>query len=398
MTNSGRRWRAGGWLLALSAALLLAASCGGNDAVDVQPAKPDDEAPALVPADDNEPTNDVPETETPAQMEPPAGEPIGVRPVETVEPEERSGWRRISPSADMVSVTTGGEGQNILGGAAGAGWLSTDGGRTWARLDWPGDQRSRAIVGVSALDIVVAGFAPASGIETAAVLSDDAGFTWSELELEAPAVSWYVLDSFLYAIPGLGLLATNDGGATSTLLGEPGAAWPPDFSPIDVRTNPLDLDGFMVVSHSEGGAAAVQVTADRGETYAALVQGFDLWGVTVPAYTSIGPMVMSQGVGVLMSFDQGATWTTQNAGLEGLAVEGRYPSLVDFVWLRGASRPILASDDTLYAFDPAGWRAYAGPGATIRDLVVLPAVGEDPEQVLAATDEGIWAIPASELR
>jgi len=253
-------------------------------------------------------------------------------------------------------------------------------------------------VGLSALDVVVAGFAPASGMETAALLSADAGFTWLELPFAAPAAAWYVLNSFLYAIPGQGLLATSDGGATSTLVGEPGEAWPENFTPAAVWVDPSDLNGFAVVSLSEGGAAAVQVTRDRGETYAPLVEGFDLYGVTVPLYTSIGLMVMSQGAGVLMSFDQGATWSAQNVGLEALAVGERYPSLVDFVWLRSASRPIVASADGVYAFDPSGWRFYPGPGSAIRDLAVQGPVGEQPERVLAATADGIWAIPASELR
>ena len=99
---------------------------------------------------------------------------------------------------------------------------------------------------------------------------------------------------------------------------------------------------------------------------------------------------MSQGVGVLFSFDQGATWFTQNQGLEELGANGLFTELGDFVSPPQRSRPVIASGDSIFSFSPSGWEERAGPGGEIRALTVREAVpGGGEELLLAATDHGV---------
>ena len=379
-----------GWVggLGLVFALLLSA-CSGNRAIDVTPAK--EEEPA-VSEPVEEPAREVTPAEEPA--EPAAQQGEAAPPDPRVDPANVNGWERISPAGDFSDVTTSGAGANILAAGAGAGFLSTDGGTTWVALDWPGDVRSRVALDPIGLTIVVGGIAPQAGFETTALISTDGGSTWRDTELEAAAVSSFVLDSFLYGVPGTGIVASNDGGVRSTVVGSVDQAWSPNFDPFSIHANPRNFEQFAVVSLSEGGSAAVRITLDGGDTFQPLAADFELWGVTVPVFSSIGPMIMSQGVGMLFSFDGGFTWSEQNQGLESLLSEDRffYQALIDLVFVPDRGIPVTATEDTVYWFNPGGWRPLPGPGGTIRALALS---GSDPPALLAATDTGIWSIATS---
>ncbi len=311
------------------------------------------------------------------------------RPVEEPQPASANGWRRISPIADLVDVAASGGEQHIVVAEQGRGLLTNDGGATWATLDWPGEHRTAVAIDPSGRHLVVAGFAPAASFETPALFTQDAGFSWAEADAASPAVSWFVLDSFLYATLDLGVVASNDGGETATVLGQAGEAWPLNSVPFSVHTSPRLLDEFAVVSIGEGGRASVRLTSDGGTVWRALAADFPLFGVTVPIFSSIGPMIMSQGVGVLISFDAGETWFAQNAGLEQLASDGIFVPLRDFVFLPDVGVPVLATSDAVFAFDPSGWTEHPGPPGAIRALAVRRSA---PDELLAATDTGLWAI------
>ena len=144
--------------------------------------------------------------------------------------------------------------------------------------------------------------------------------------------------------------------------------------------------------------ASVRLTRDGGDSFEQLAAEFELWGVTVPIFSGIGPLIMSQGVGMLFSFDQGMTWFLQNQGLEGLETDGLFSELVDFVSPPQRSLPVVASRDSIFSFSPGGWEEMAGPGAEIRALAVRRAVsGGGEELLLAATDQGVWSIPTTDL-
>ena len=369
-------------------AVLLLAACGSN-AIDVTPAK--EEEPAVSEPVDEPPREATP-AEEPAEPSEPAKQQGEAAPSDPrVDPASVNGWERISPTGDFSDVATSGAGVNILAAGAGAGFLSTDGGATWAALDWPDDVRSGVALDPIGLTIVVEGFSPQAGFETTALISTDGGSTWRDTELEAAAVSSFVLDSFLYGVPGTGIVASNDGGLRSTVIGSVDQAWPPNFDPFSIHVNPRNFDQFAVVSLSEGGNAAVRITLDGGDTFQPLAADFDLWGVTVPVFSSIGPMIMSQGVGVLFSFDRGFTWSEQTQGLESLLSEDRffYQALIDLVFVPDRGIPVTATEDTVYWFNPGGWRPLPGPGGTIRALAMS---NSDPPALLAATDTGIWSI------
>ena len=377
------------WLwIALGALLItatLAAACSSNGAVDVTPAKPDEDLTETA-----EPETDDPPWESQPSDEAGSEEPDA--------PADSNGWIRLSPSADLLHIETAPGGQAIVAGGQGGGLLSIDGGATWRRLDWPGELRSAAYVDPSGQVVMVAGFSSASGMETAAFRSEDAGVSWGPVLFDTPALAWFVVDSFLHGVPGRGVYASNDALETSTLLAQATAAWPENFDPVLITTNSADLDVFAVTSLSEAGSASVRLTWDSGRSFAQLAAEFELWGVTVPVFSAIGPMIMSQGVGVLLSFDQGETWFTQNDGLEQLQSDGLYVGLVDLVSPPQRSLPVVASRGSIFTFSPSGWQEVAGPGAEIRALAVLRAVpGGTGELLLAATDQGVWSIPTAVL-
>jgi hypothetical protein len=428
-----------GLLLLLTAVLV--AACSSNPAVDVNPAKddvptraePPDEATPIVDAanDAADPTADdqaneaIPEAlaDPPADEDTTVGdqpgnvvdpgdpddEPAAVadrpdeteaaevvsRSVEAAAPATGNGWRRISPIADLVDVAASGGGQHVVVAEQGRGLLTNDGGATWATLDWPGEHRSAIAIDPSGRHIVVAGFAPAASFETPALFTKDAGFTWAEANAASPAVSWFVLDSFLYATLGLGVIASNDGAETATVLGQAGEAWPANSAPFSVHVNPQSLDEFAVVSISEGGRASIRISSDGGDSWGALASEFPLFGVTVVVFSGIGPMIMSQGVGFLISFYGGTTWFVQNSGIEQLESDGIFTPLRDFVFLPLIGAPVIATSDAVFAFDPGGWTEFPGPPGAIRALAVRQS---NPEELLAATDTGLWAIPTDFLQ
>lgn len=404
------------WILlgALLIAALLAAACSSNDAVDVTPAKPDDDSSTLTepdgedqPSDEtiNGEADDPGDAGAPAETEPSEpddgepvdGEPDEVAPTDSA-PSSVNGWTRLSPAADLLHVETTPHGPAIVAGGRGEGLLSVDGGATWRRIDWPGDVRSQAFVDPSGEAISVAGFSSASGLEGAAYRSEDGGVTWGVVLLNTPVLSWYVLDSFLHGVPGFGVYASNDALDTGTLLATASDAWPDSFDPVRITADPGNLDVFAVTSVSEGGVASVRLTRDSGASFTELAPEFELWGVTIPIFSGIGPLIMSQGVGLLFSFDQGATWFTQNQGLEELGTGGLFTELVDFVSPPQRSLPVIATGDSIFSFNPGGWNEMAGPGAEIRALAVREAgAGGSEELLLAATDQGVWSIPTADL-
>ncbi len=451
MTTSLAACRLGIAVDALLIVALLAAACTSDDAIDVSPAKPndhnstvaeldgDDQPASSQPGGDarssiadepghNSPSNaepnelngsepeqptssqpggdandgdarsssaDEPGRDSPSNAEP--SEPNGSEP-EQPAPLSANGWTRLSPIADLLHVETSPHGAAIVAGGHGEGMLSGDGGVTWNRIDWPGDARSKAFVDPSGKVISVAGSLSASGLEDAAYRSEDGGASWEEVLLDTPALGWFVLDSFLHGVPGFGVYASNDALETRTLLAKASDAWPNSFDPVRITAVPSYLDVFVGTCVGEGRVASVRLTRDNGASFTELASGFHLWGITVPIFSEIGPLIMSQGSGILFSFDQGATWFTQNQGLEDLGADGLFTELVGLVWPRKHSRPVVATEDSVFSFRPDGWVEMAGPGAEIRALAVRGASdGGSEELLLAATNRGVWAIPTRKL-
>ncbi len=418
-----------GVLLALA---LLASACGSNGAVDVTPAKLDEDATGTgSPNTADQPAESEPSDtnghstesdpgdaeEQPATSEPsdtsdrapegdpsdadtqePSSEPPETQPGPST-PTTSNGWTRLSPAADLLYVQTVPGSRAIVAGGPGEGLLSSDGGVTWTRLDWPGEVRSAAHVDPSGQVVVVAGSSSQLGLdEKAAFRSEDAGATWDPVLIDTPVLGWFVLDSFLHAVPGHGVFASNDALETRTLLSPASIAWAEKFDPVLITTNPDNLAVFAVTSIGLGGSASVRMTRDSGTSFVQLAPEFDLWGVTIPIFTGIGPLIMSQGVGVLFSFDQGQSWFVQNQGLEQLRSLSLYLGLVDFVFPPQRSLPVVASQESIFTFNPGGWQEMAGPGPEIRALAVVRAdIDGGEELLLTATDEGVWSIPTAAL-
>ena len=388
-----RRSRLGrSWVLALGGVLTtlcLVAACGDGDAVDVTPTDSKDLAETAAAV-----TEQGGEIVEPAPTADGDGDTALETPVEpdtaTAEPAEVNGWIRISPPGDFYDVVAAPDGQVILSVELGEGLISRDGGRSWDAIDWPGERRSRVAIDPSGQRLVVGGISSAAGFETTVVWSADGGRSWVNSGRGAAAVAHYTVTSFLFHTSDAGLLASEDGGLTGTTLVDAALLGAGLYDPFGVSINPRNPDDFFVISVSEGGTVRIVRTLDGGVSVEAVADGFALWGRSEVHYSAIGPMIMSQGVGVLLSFDQGATWFEQTLGLEDLATEGLFTGIVDFTVLPASSIPIVAAGDAIYRFNPGGWEILAGPGGEIRALAVQQ--GEAP-RLLAATSDGLWAIP-----
>ncbi len=122
--------------MALLIAALLAAACSSNDAIDVTPAKPDDDTGAVAePGGEDEPASSQPsddadnnDSDEPDPGTPTDAEPDDGAPSETA-PSSANGWTRLSPVADLLHVETTAAGQAIVAGGRGEGLLSVDGAR-----------------------------------------------------------------------------------------------------------------------------------------------------------------------------------------------------------------------------------------------------------------------------
>lgn len=364
----------------LFAALTLLVACGGNDAVDVTPGAAKD-LPAQQQATPPDPPPEVleqPDVEVPL----------------TVDPAQSNGWTRISPTAGLDAVTASPDGEVLLVSLPGRGLISHDRGRSWQELDWPGELRTRAAIDSSGRFLLVAGIGSAAGLESTAVWSRDGGRTWADTGLAAPAVAHFVVDSFLLAALDSGILASQDGGASGTVLIPNTDLDTALFEPIGIDVNARDPEEFFVVSASEGGSIRILRTPDAGETVETVADDFDLWGWTLVRFSPIGPLILSQGVGVLLSFDRGATWFVQNQGLEALAQDGRLTGLVDLAVLPNGNLPVAAGADAIFIFNPGGWERLPGPAGEIRALAIQG--GDDP-RLLAATSTGLWAFPVGRI-
>ncbi len=381
-----RRWAP--VILAAGIALAaLAAACGGGEDSDEQAV---DELPVAQSA--VEQVADEQASTTPAEPAPPPPadqlEPE-VPPPPEISAEEQGDWVRISPSGDFERIAVDESGRIIIAAGRGAGIISRDGGATWELLDWPGDQRFGVAVSPDGLQILVSGIGALAGQENTSLWSTDGGLTWTDTGRLVQTAVAQVTDLFLVGSAGTGLISTSDGGATGPILIRQGVDGDGNFAPVNITLNARRIDDIVLISASEGGSVLLTRTRDRGETIELLETGFELSGATVVSFFPVGFVLMSQGSGVLLSFDDGATWFSQNVGLEKFDQSGAYPALVDLVVMPGSALPILASTTLSLRFDPGGWEAIGRPGSQIRDLVVLPGA---PPAVLAATADGVYRL------
>ena len=376
------RSRAGLALVALGVMLALAlAACGGG----ADEAEPEAQAPQTPSAEERtppeaEPAPDepAPEPDEPAPQEP---EPVPEEPA----PEPVNGWLRISPAGEFHQLAVDRTGQVIVAAGSGSGIISRDGGASWEPIDWPGERRSRVAIAPGGEQLLVAGLSPLVDEETTAVWSADGGLTWADTGLAIQGADGASATSFLVADVTEGLIEFRGGalvGPTQIPLIEF------NFDPADAYVNPSEAQDRYLVSFSEGGTAMLQRTPDGGATSEPFLADFETFGTTRIGFLPFGFVVMSWA-GVVLSFDDGATWFPQNAGLEGLEEDGFYLGLVDLVVMPQGSLPILASrEDGLFRFSPGGWEPFPGPGVAVGGIEALPGTNA----LLAVTEEGVFRL------
>ncbi len=391
MPERARGMLAGVLLLAVLAALtaLALAACGGeDDAVDTRgvPAATEPARPANGGTDDTGGATDTPGGAVAGEIAggapapaPGAGGPSGAS--------SANAWQVLLPSADLWDVAVADDGRVIMAAGRGQGLRSEDGGQTWTAVDWPGEQRSRLAMLADGATVMVAGIGPLAGFESGALFSPDGGATWTESLTEIQGVERFTGSAFLVAGLRVGLMVTLDGDTGRTLI--PPDVGDPNFDPVDGAVDPHNPADLILALASEGGMFQLFRSQDQGRSVAEIETGLDLFGVTRVIYAGVGPVIASAGAGVLFTFDGGASWVAQNAGLEEL-LDGGFYNLRDLVDLPVSRLPFVAGPEAVYRFNPGGWTRLPGPGPEIRRLDVLP--GENPG-LLAATASGLYLLP-----
>ena len=377
-------WRGRGWLgwvaPAVALAALVLAACGGGDgAVDATPEPLKDTSA------------DQPVVDGPADVPTPVGDDGDV----SGAPDDgEPGWVRLSPAGDFREVVVSVNGGTIVLSEAGGGLISRDGGSSWVAVDWPGEVRTRAAVDADGETVLVAGIGLAAGFEGTGVISRDGGTSWVDTGVAAQAVRYVAGDEFLVATAERGVVRSGDGGATGATVIANADLEAGVLAPIGVFVNPRDAAEIYVAAASEGGTVRLFRTVDGGETVSVVVGELPLWGWTVVRFSSIGPMILSQGVGVVFSFDGGDSWFVQNQGLESFEESGLFMALLDMAVIPESGIPVLATTAGLRRFTPGGWEVVEGPGGAVRALAVQVR-GTDSgsgTQLLAVTETGLWAL------
>ena len=321
----------------------------------------------------------------------------GVDPSETAPPAPQlvASWVRISPEADAQYLSVGAP-DVILLAEFGKGWLTRDGGATWVRLDWPGDLRISVAVDPSGMTIVAGGLHVAVQLEPTVVWSNDGGTTWIDSGRAARPVRYREDDIFFVGGHPAGLLASNDGGASGAVLLDADVLETATRVIRGIALNPLDpSDLGVTMADISGNGSRILRTRGSGAV-SVLAAEFGLADRTVLRYGAAGRLyIVSQGVGVLISEDDGVSWRIDNRGLEALLQDGRYPALLDLAVVLGQREVVvLATADGLFTLSDAGWAALEGPGGIMRSLEVRP--GPEPS-LLAATSDGLWQREVSDL-
>jgi photosystem II stability/assembly factor-like uncharacterized protein len=267
----------------------------------------------------------------------------------------------------------------------------------------------------------------ASGLPMSRSRSTDGGATWAEMPGEG--MSFAAADeNIAYATTCTGLIKTTDSGQTWTPLNTPQLS----SDPISLAAGP-DGQTVYVAFVSEGGTGQIWTSADGGATWKEVTptenvdpnEGFrapdDLAFVTgTVGRPDDGGLYLSNDQGVWHLSIDGSEWTFMpKPPIEGVPAGGydyHTAFLVDTAYSAEYDKagPILytargRTDDNGNSVNLGVWRStnmgaswqQVGKGlenVTVNNLSLAIAEGTTPgngrvETLLAATDDGIWALP-----
>ena len=295
---------------------------------------------------------------------------------------------------------------------------SGDGGETWQRA--ADGVPSRFTVGALAADphragVAVAagiGFVPGTNAPISIVLATrDGGATWSTLTANAAffGVNELVSDPLspgtLYAGNFYGIYRSDDGGAS----------WRPLLAdPRGIQVNALVLDAASpgtLYAAAGSFSPAVMRSTDGGASWTQIAS-FSTQ-VNALAVDPQVPSILLAGVelhGVLRSKDHGLSWRPARSGFDAVAVSAVVASPASPVNLPNPPTLFcapLASEGFFQqplgiarsADDGGSWTYLPGPaapgggplGKSVGLIFELQFAPNDPEALLASTDNGLWA-------
>jgi photosystem II stability/assembly factor-like uncharacterized protein len=443
------RHKIGGASLVCVAALMLAvvAGCGTTGGAPTVTAISPTETPNVEITGTVEPTLE-PTGPTPVVVEPtntvaePAAEPTGTAepaatppippPTATIEaivnirdyPWKQVGLagQSITDLALLPQVTN-----LVLAGGEKGAWLSSYDYTDWQPQDVKAESESRrGQVAIGSLDVMyyISHTGCASGLPMSASHTVDGGNSWSAMAIEAVFIA-AANGTTAYAATCSGISKTTDAGATWTEL--PGSKVT-NLDPNSIATSP-DGNTVFATYVSEGGSGVVMMSTDGGSTWKDVtpkaVAGEELQAPTSLFYVT-GSVGRPQDGGVYMPSAQG-TWflplestewqlINKEGSQDPSATQPYYTSafFVDTVYSEEYDKPgpvLYEARETFgegVAISLGVFRSLDGgktwqeigkglEGHTVRSLVVAP---HDPsahpnmvETLLAATDDGIWALP-----
>jgi photosystem II stability/assembly factor-like uncharacterized protein len=248
------------------------------------------------------------------------------------------------------------------------------------------------------------------------------GTTWSRTSAgDVPLRVAAAGAEIAYGAACTGIVKTTDGGDSWTMLT---ASRLENFDPAIVATSP-DGKSVYAAYYSEGGTARIQTSADGGTTWSEITPAAEEFRAPITFFVVPGSVGRPEDGGVYMASSQGVLWFLSEGTSEWKQIEEE----------PGLGRPTIQHEITALFVDTAYTEEYNKPGPIIyvaRATTAAPAEGlgvfrssnggraweqvgkglekhvvtglalapHDPfatpktlETLLAASDDGMWAIP-----